>query len=308
MVYHDVMDLEDVRIFTTVVDRESFTKAAAVLDMPKSTVSRRVSALEDTLGVRLLHRTTRSLRLTPAGQLYYSRTRRLIDDLKSAEEAVQEMQAGPGGLLRLTIPNDITGMMAQLITAFQREYPQVRLSVFSTGRRVDLVAEGYDLALRAGTLTDSSLVSRKLLSQRFYLVASPAYLREHAAPQSPNDLSEHDCLIFGTERTEALWTLKREEEQVEVRVKGRLACNDFDLLRHAALSGVGLTYLPEWLVVEHLRQGELIALLPEYAPDLGGGLYAVYPSPKHLTPRVRAFIDFAADWLTQSCRRAATPG
>lgn len=291
------MDLDGVRLFTKVVEAGSFTKAAAQLGIPKSTVSRRVGDLEDRLGVRLLQRTTRKLTLTDAGQLYFSRTARAIEELRQAEVALEEMQRDPRGLLRVTLPSDMSGIAARLIQGFQKEFPLVQVFVFATGRRVDLVAEGYDLALRAGVLTDSSLVSKKLLDSRLGIFASPSYLKQHAAPKTIADVQDHACLCWGTENAEATWSLNGPNGQEKVHVSGPLASNDFSLLISACDNGMGLALLPTFEANQLVTSERLERVLPAYQGG-AGGLYAMYPSARHLSPKVRVFIDFAAEWLS----------
>ncbi|MEN9578565.1 MAG: hypothetical protein RJA70_1574, partial [Pseudomonadota bacterium] len=188
------------RIFTKVVEAGSFTRAAKLLSLPKSTVSRRVAELEQALGARLIQRTTRSLTLTQAGELYFSHTVRAVEELQLAKLALEEMQNEPRGTLRLTTPGDMSGMIPRLIGAFQRAYPHVSVVIFATGRRVDLVAEGYDLAIRAGRLPDSTLVSKKLFDSALCLCASPSYLDRHGTPATIADLKSHNFLCFGTEK------------------------------------------------------------------------------------------------------------
>lgn len=291
------MDLEDVRVFTKVAELGSFTKAASFLGLPKSTVSRRVSELEDALNVRLLQRTTRTLSLTHAGELYFSRTSRLILELEQAELAVQELQDDPRGLLRITTPPDLSDTMTGLLSAFQDKYPLVELAVLATGRRVDLVSEGYDLALRAGRLDDSSLVSRKLLEIPFALYASCDYLKRHGRVEAPQDLALHQCLIFSGERTTATWTLNGPQGAIDVEVHGTIATNDLRLVHTLARSGRGIAFLPQTLSDSALHREGLERILKDYTGPLGG-LYVVYPSSRHLSPRVRAFIDFSVSWLT----------
>lgn len=291
------MDLDDIRIFTKVVEAGSFTKAARQLSIPKSTVSRRVGELEDSLGVLLLHRTTRKLNLTHAGEIYFARTSRVIEELKSAETALHELQSEPRGLLRITTPSDLSSAVFELIAEFQDAFPEIKVIVFSTGRRVDLISEGYDVALRAGQLEDSTLVSRRLLRINLALFASPSYLRAHPGIESPQDLSRHQCLIFSTEGTETVWKLQGPDGPVEVPVSGRLATRDFILIRTAALLSQGIAFMPELSAARALEEGSLVRVLPEYLSG-ESNLYAVYPSLRHLSPKVRAFVDFAAEWFS----------
>ncbi len=294
------MNLDDVRIFTKVVEAGSFTKAAALLGMPKSTVSRRVSELEEALGVRLVQRTTRKLHLTDSGQIYFNQTSRVLGELEVAEVTLSEMQAEPRGLLRITTPNDLTGSMSDFIGQFQDRYPLVDLIVLETGRRVDLVAEGYDLAIRAGNLNDSSLVFKLLHRSYMSLFASPDYLARSGPIETPEQLSEHHCLIFGTEGLETTWQLHGPDGLVDVPVRGRLACSDFSLIRHSAVRGRGIVFMPHFGAHSLVADQELVHLLPQYR-SAESNLYAVYPSARHLSPKVRAFIDFSSQWFSSTC-------
>ncbi len=239
------MDLEDVRIFTKVAELGSFTKAADFLDLPKSTVSRRVSELEDSLNVRLIQRTTRKLSLTYAGELYFARTSRLIAELDEAELAVQELQRRSAGAAAHHDSTRSEWHDDTPLCAFQEKYPLVELAVMSTGRRVDLIAEGYDLAIRAGQLDDSSLVSRKLFEVPFALFASCDYLKRHGRPKTPQDLTQHSCLVFSGEKTNATWTLNGPNGEVHVDVHGPIASNDLRLVQTLTRDGRGIGFLPQ---------------------------------------------------------------
>lgn len=296
------MDLDDVRIFTKVAEAGSFTKAAQLLDMPKSTVSRRVAELEDKLNVLLIQRSTRKLTLTPAGQLYFSRTSRAIADLKQAELALEEMHGEPRGILRITTPSDMAGLIPRLVGEFREAYPLVQLIVFSTGRRVDLIAEGYDVALRAAArLSDSAMFSKKIMDTRFGTFASPAYIEKHGTPQTPADLENHDCLTFGTETLTAEWNLLNTltAESTKVHVTGSLASNDHSFLMGACLRGLGIAFLPTFEPSRYVTHGRLVRVLPSHTSEFGS-LYAVYPSGRHVSPNVRAFVDFASNWFSAS--------
>ncbi len=289
------MNLDNIRIFTKVVEAGSFTRAAAQLSIPKSTVSRRVSELEDALGIRLLQRTTRKLNLTDAGRLYFSRTAQLLSELQETEVALSRLQAEPQGILRITTPGDLAGTLPDLLAHFQETYPKVEVIVFNTGRRVDLVAEGYDLALRAGTLADSSLVFKRLYRTHLSLYASPRYVKEHEPIRSLSDLSRHNCLIFSVDQLTAQWELYGPRGSERVEVSGRLASKDFTLLRGAAVQHQGIAFMPNFGAQTYLEAGSLVRVLPDYKSQ-ESSLYAVYPSARLLAPKVRAFIDFASNW------------
>lgn len=292
------MDLDDVRVFTKVVDLGSFTKAARALGLPKSTVSRRVSELEEHLGTRLLQRTTRKLHLTHAGQIYFASTSRLIEELAEAERTVLGLEEQPRGLLRVTTPGDLSGTLSELLVDFQRAYPQVDLVVFATGRRVDLIAEGYDLALRAGRVLESGLVQRLLYRSHFALFASPHYLQNHPELRHPRDLVDHRCVIFSDEQVHATWELFGPDGRIEVPVRGSLATRDVSLLRRASAAGMGVAFIPELVGQAYAIDGRLVHVLPDYRSQ-ESNLYAVYPSPRHLSSKVRVFIDFLTEWMSK---------
>jgi len=290
-----IIDLGAVLAFTRVAQLRSFSAAAKKLGLPKSTVSRRVSNLERRLGARLLHRTTRKLALTDLGELYFSRCERVIAELEEAERAVTELQATPRGILRVTTPADFGfDSIARVTAAFQLAYPEIQVLLTATNERLDLVAGGYDVALRAGHLSDSSLVARTLFSVDHGLFASPEYLARRGKPGKLSDLAQHDCILFGTDRLHATWPMQGPEGEVEIAVSGRFASNDFNFVRGAALGSIGIARLPIYGCTEQEHDRELVRVLPAYSAR-GGSLYAVYPSQQHLTPKVRAFVDFCAE-------------
>lgn len=293
------MDLDNIRVFTHVVQAGSFTAAAKLLGLPKSTVSRRVNALEAALGARLLHRTTRRVRTTDVGDAYYARISHAMEDLEEAQRVVSELQDKPRGLLRVTAPVDFAvARLVDVVHSFERRYPEVSVHLNATGRVVDLVAEGYDLALRAGALTDSSLVARRLVDTQLSLYASRAYLDRRGRPQSLADLAQHDCLVFG-DSPHGRWNLTGPEGPVEVRVSGRFSCNDVGVMRMAVIQAMGIGQVPDLELREREAELGLERVLPAYSGP-SGNLHAVYPSARHLSPKVRAFIDHASEQLKGS--------
>ena len=300
-------DLNDLLVFTRVVNAGSFTAAAVVLGLPKSTVSRRLSRLEERLGVRLLQRTTRKLNLTDAGRTLYVRSARIMSDLEDAERAVTEMREEPRGRLRVTAPVELPAM-PQLVTDFLDRFPDVQIDLDLTNRYVDLVEEGFDVAVRAGQLSDSSLVARKIGDTRRSLVASPVYVARRGTPQNIGDLADHDCVLFGRWSTNATWTLSGPQGPTKLQVKGRISVNHLDAARHAALTGFGIALLPVDWVADDLAAGRLLSVLPDASPP-PGSLWAVYPSRKHVPAAVRAFIDFLKTrFAEQTSRRRVNAG
>lgn len=280
-------------LFVKVVDSAGFTAAARSLGVPKSTVSRQVARLEDRLGVRLLHRTTRALRPTDAGQAYYERCSRILADLAEAEQAVSRAQVVPRGALRISAPLTFGYLfLGDLVAGFIQAYPEVVLDVSLSDRKVDLIEEGFDLAIRAGTLDDSSLVARRLGPATMVVVASGAYLARKGTPLVPQDLRDHTCLRYD-QGSLASW---RFADDVHVLVDGPLVSNNGDILRAAAVAGLGLVYMPRFIVGDDVRTGKLVSVLEPHVQSLGG-IWAIYPANRHLSAKVRAFVDYAVQWL-----------
>ncbi|MCB9745948.1 MAG: LysR family transcriptional regulator [Alphaproteobacteria bacterium] len=287
--------LKGMVVFVKVVQVGSFSGAARALDMPKSTVSRQVAHLEDRLGVRLLNRTTRTLALTDIGAAYYERAARIVESIEEAEEAVTQLTTRPRGTLRLSAPVTLGRLfIGQLVAGFITRFPEVRVDVALNDRMVDIIEEGYDLAIRAAALEDSSFIVRKLGSSRRVICASPAYLERAGTPRRPEDLRAHDCLRYAHERTGGAWRLS---EGHVVQVDGPLVSNNGDVLRQAALAGLGLVLIPRFMVGPELRSGALVPVLQEHTSD-EGGVYAMYPHNRHLSAKVRAFVDFAVEQFT----------
>ncbi len=295
------MDLNEIAVFATVVAQGSFTGAAKKLGLPKSTVSRRVSRLEDRLGVRLLQRTTRKLSLTEAGTGFYERIARALSSLEEAEHAVAEAQESPRGTLRLTAPVDFGQLyLGDVVTEFTDRYPGVVVDVELTGRTVDLVNEGFDLALRAGVLRDSSLVARKLGSTASGLFAAPSYLSERGRPTSAEELAAHDHVAFGAERQTHRWSLvDAQGVELVVPVRARVMGNEYAFIREAVLAGAGIGLIPSFLCHRDVEVGRLEQLMPEVGDQHGAGIYLVYPSARHLSAKVRAFRDFLVGFFRE---------
>lgn len=283
------MDLNELVVFAKVVQTGSFIGAARELDMPKSTVSRKVADLEEHLGARLLQRTTRQLKLTDVGQVFYQHAIRVVVEAEEAKLAVMRMQDVPRGLLRVTIPVSFH-YLGPIFASFLELHPEVQLDVVCADRLVDLVHEGFDLGIRAGKLADSTLIARQLGVLRSVVVASPAFLEAHGTPRSPQDLSEFDCVVFGAGSQRTSWKLQVNGATESVSVKGRLVVNDFDIVHQVAIAGLGLAMLPLYRCSEDLKRNRLRRVLESYcSPEVP--IHAVYPSTRHLSPKVRAFLD-----------------
>jgi DNA-binding transcriptional LysR family regulator len=286
-------DFGEILAFTRVVRGGSFTAAAKSLGMPKSTVSRKIAELEGRVGARLLQRTTRSLSLTDVGRLYYEHCARVVAELEEAEQVVMQMQATPRGMLRITTPVTFS-VLAPLLAEYLRLYPEVQLEVFSTGRRVDLVEERFDLALRAGATPDSTLTGRKVGVVRRCVLAAPALVKRLGALKHPADLEQHDCLVFAPDGT--TWTLVSGTKEATVTVRPRLVSNDYEILRAVARTGLGLALLPEYLCLDDVAAGHLVRALDTWAAR-EIPIHALYPSLRHLSPKVITLLDLLRERL-----------
>lgn len=291
-----MLDWNEMVVYVKVVEEGSFVGAARSLGLPKSTISRKVARLEDRLGVRLLHRTTRVVRTTAVGQAYYERCAALVAEAADAERLVTSRQEKPSGTLKITV-SVLFGQrhLAPVVTSFMQAHPDVNVELLLVNRFVDLVDEGYDLAIRAGTLTEADLVARRLGPVYMVLVASPAYLASRREPASPADLARHECIVVSNETRSLAWPLGGDR----VAVKGRLAVNDLEIARDAALAGLGIARVPSFLVGDELADGRLVRVLPQIAHD-NTGIYAVYPTRKHLSAAVRAFVDHAVQAFAEN--------
>jgi DNA-binding transcriptional LysR family regulator len=290
------VDLNDILVFAKVVQTGSFIGASRSLGMPKSTVSRKVAELEERLGARLLQRTTRKLGLTDVGRAFHHHALRVLSAVEEAEQVVTKMQETPRGLLRVTTPLNF-GFLAPTLTAFMRRYPEVRLEVVGGERVVDLVQEGFDVAIRAGELEDSSLVARSLGTLESYLVASPGFLRRQGAPTKPEDLARIDCVVFAGGSEGTRWRLTRAARTVTVDVNARFVVNDFEFLDEAARSGLGIAMVPIFRCIDDLRTKRLCRVLPEWCARKSP-LHAVYPTTRHLSPKVKAFLEHLSQAMT----------
>ncbi|GHG84048.1 LysR family transcriptional regulator [Comamonas sp. JC664] len=283
------MDLNELVIFARVVQAGSFTAAAQGLRMPKSTVSRKVSELETRVGAQLLQRTTRKLRLTDVGRTYYEHCARIVAEAEQAELAVTRMQAAPHGLLRVTTPLTFS-FIGPLLARFLEQYPEVQLELVCSDRTVDLMAEGFDVAVRAGRLADSSLMARRLGSVERVVIASPDYLKARGTPKTPKDLEKHDCLLFGNGLENNVWTLFSGNRSVDIKVPARLVVNEPDMVYAVARAGAGIALLPNLHFSSELTSGRLQRILPDWHSS-ETPVNAVYPSTRHHSPKVMAFVE-----------------
>jgi DNA-binding transcriptional LysR family regulator len=283
------LDLNDLDTFLRVVRAGSLTGAAKALDVPVSSVSRRLARLEEQLGVRLLHRTTRTLRLTETGEAFHERVARSLAEIEQAQRELVAQGDVPRGRVRMSGPADMT-TLGGAIAAFMCKYPDVQVELDLCNRFVDLVGEGYDLALRASSLSDSSLVAHKLTTSTVRIVGSPSYFERHGVPASVEDLHGHAAVAFGTQAGQVVWPLTVNGRPVRATLHARLAVNNVVAAKNAALSGAGLVRLPQLVMDRELQAGLLREVLPETAVETST-VALVYPSRRLVAPAVRALID-----------------
>ncbi|KQV01118.1 LysR family transcriptional regulator [Mesorhizobium sp. Root695] len=299
-----MLDLNDIIVFARVVEAGSFTAAARLLAMPKTTVSRRIAALEREVGVRLLQRTTRSLNLTDAGRLYYEQSSRGLRTIEEANLRLAQARAEPSGTIRISAPVGFGGhFLIRAVVDFLAMYPKTNVELRLTDDRLNLVEDGIDLAFRTGILQDSTLIARKLGSTHRLLCASPDYLARHGMPESPADLAHHQCVIAGPSVSGAHWVLDGPSGQETVVVAGRFAANEMQAVVAAALAGFGIAQLPQAIAEGLINDGRLQRVLRTYATP-AGGLHVLYPSSRHLSPLVKAFIELASERIPNGINTA----
>ncbi|MGB5853764.1 MAG: LysR substrate-binding domain-containing protein [Oceanisphaera sp.] len=282
---------EGVSEFVAVAEVESFTQAAKRLGISTAQVSRQVSALEGRLSTKLFYRTTRKVSVTEAGQIYYQHCRQVLDGLEEAERTITNLQLAPKGKLKLTAPITFgEKTIAPLVNDFVLLYPDLEVQMNLTNQKLDLVAEGYDLAVRLGKLEDSSMMAKRLSSRTQYVCASPNYLSTYGVPHSLSELEQHNCLQGNLD----YWRFQEQGKARNVRVKGNIRCDSGWALLDAALKGIGIVQLPDYYVQPALDAGQLIPLLELYQePD--DGIWAIYPHNRHLSPKVRMLLDFLSE-------------
>jgi DNA-binding transcriptional LysR family regulator len=285
----------EMQVFVEVVDIGTFIGAADSLRMSKATVSRHVDTLEQRLGVRLLHRTTRRLSLTQEGRTFHQRAKEILAAMDEAEAEISQKTGQPGGIVRVNMPMSFGILhLAPLWGPFMAQYPQIELDLVLNDRMVDLVDEGYDVAIRISALADSSLVSRKLASTQMLVCASPAYIERHGAPSHPRDLANHAVVAYSNLAARDEWGFAGPDGTASVRTRARVYSSNGDTCRAIALANEGVIYLPSFIVGEDIRAGRLVHLMPEFtATELG--IYAVYPTRKQLPQKVRCLVDFLVE-------------
>jgi len=289
------MKWEGISEFVFVAENESFTQASKKMAISTAQVSRQISALEKRLNIKLFYRTTRKVSLTEEGSVFYQHCRSVLDGLEAAERAITNLQSKPQGKIKLSAPVTYgEQQILPLVNDFIKQYSDVEVTAYLSNQQIDLVEEGYDLAIRLGKLSDSSMMAKKLGKRTSYVCASPTYLSQHGIPHSLSELSKHSCLLG----TLDYWRFLEADKEKSIRVTGKLRYNSGQGLVDAALKGLGIVQLPDYYVDLHLQSGELITILDNYQiPD--EGIWAVYPHNRHLSPKIRLLVDYLAEQLAE---------
>ncbi len=289
------MDIQDLRIFARVAAVQNLSSVGTELGLTPGTISKRIQALEDELRVRLFDRTTRSIRITEEGTTFLAHAERILIEIESARASVGDNATRPKGTLKISAPASFGRLfVAPAISGFMRLYPEIEIHIDLSDRVVNLQEEGYDVAIRAGVLSDSALIAKRLAPDRQIIVASPRYVEIHGMPRTPADLGHHECFVLGNH---AQWQFSRAANVFGVRVGGRLRSNDGGMLRYAALEGHGLLQTSELLVREDISSGDLVKVLADYEVIAESAIWALYPSSKHVLPKLRVLLDFLAPWF-----------
>lgn len=289
--------LRQMSIFAKVAETGSFSATARALGVSNSVVSKYVSGLEEKLGVTLIQRNTRRLVLTDIGLGYLDRCRRILSDVEEADLAATNEHAQPRGTLRINSALSF-GLrhLGPAISQYGSAYPDVTVEIVLDDRRVDIMEEAYDLAIRIGELEDSSLIARRFASVRRHCLAAPSYLEKHGTPSHPRELEDHNCLIYGRGGWVEPWLVEGPDGEILIDSKGNLFCNAGDLLLEAAVEGAGIISMPDFIVWDSVKDGKLIPILKDYLfPEVG--VYAVYPPTRHLSAKIRTFVDHVVDYF-----------
>lgn len=286
--------LAGIEAFVRAAELGSVSRAAAALRLTPSAVSRRISRLEEELGVRLFHRAARALRLTDDGRGFLERCQNILDELRAAKATAARVRDRPEGRLRVEAPTVLgRTVLVPALPGFLSEHPRVEVELILRDAVVDPASEGVDVTLRMGPLRDSGLVARRIATARLVVCASPEYVERHGRPAAPAELASHRCIGFVREARAVPWRLRAGPDTIEHTPAGVLEVNDGESLRSLALAGVGLVWVPDFMVAADLARGALVALLEEHAVE-ERAIHALYAQPRYLLPRVRAFVDFVA--------------
>jgi len=292
-----MQDISAIPVFTAVIEQGSFSKAAEKLNITKSAVSKRISGLEAQLGVKLLHRTTRKLSLTEAGERYFRYAIQALHAAQEAENAATELQNVPQGTLRISVPMSFGRLhLAPIIPTFLKQYPQIEIHMDMSDTWSDVIAGGFDIALRAADLPDSSLIARKITKIHSVLCASPEYLTEFGTPKTPHALIQHNCLLYSYHSVINEWKFIKNDEEVTVQISGNYQVNNSEALRESVLQGLGIGRLTTFVAGKDIKEGRLVPILNTYKMPYQT-LYAVFPEKQYMPVKIRVFIDFIISHL-----------
>ncbi len=289
--------LQAMEVFVQVVDAGGFTRAADLMQLPKATVSTLIQQLETSLSVKLLHRTTRQVSVTADGAAYYERCLRILSDVKDAEESLSRTRLSPSGRLRVESPTGLSGeILVPALPAFFDRYPDIQLELGSSDRPVDLIEEGVDCAVRGGALGDSTLIARRIGIINFVTCAAPSYIAKYGTPLHPRDLERHRCVNYFSAKTGKIyeWDFTRDGERIQVPMPGVIALNDSNAYVQAGLAGLGVIQMTDYLLLQHVREGRMVQVLPDWTTD-ALPIHIVYPQNRHLSAKVRVFVEWVAE-------------
>lgn len=292
--------LTRMQAFIDIVEQQGFSAAARKVGRSKALMSKYVRELEDELGILLLNRTTRQFSLTEAGEVFHKSALEILQKIGDLQDTVREAGKGHKGRLRISAPRSLTDLEIGLpIVEFAAAYPEITIDMNLDDAMVDMIEEGYDVAIRISRLTDSSLIAKKLSDFRLVLCASPDFIKQYGMPKSPQDLGDVPCIVDTNMMRRANWCfLDDNGEEISVPVRGNIEVNSPEVTRRAALAGLGMTLVPEFAIEQELKSGALVSLLEDRIPS-GGGIYAVYPHRRHVPGKVRVFVDFLAVWFKE---------
>jgi len=299
-----------IALFNKIVEAGSFSEAGRQSNLSTSSVSRRIGELEAWVGATLLHRTTRKLSLTEVGRVFHQRTKDILLDLEEARITAAQLENQPAGLMRVSMPASLEQHIVVAASLFQARWPDVSFNLVSSDRSVDLIAEGFDLVIRAGALRDSTLRARKIADVRRRLCASKEYLKNAPDLNHPRDIENHDCLILSRTQNTKIWLFSDGGKIQDVRASGKFIANSGNMLNSAARNGRGLLLAPDWIVAPSIASEELVELLPDFSPHPSvSTLYAVHPYQRFVPPHVRLFIEYLSerfsedyDWASETSR------
>ncbi|WP_338760639.1 LysR family transcriptional regulator [Massilia sp. METH4] len=289
--------LQAMEVFVQVVDAGGFSRAADLMQLPKATVSTLIQQLEASLSVKLLHRTTRQVTVTADGAAYYERCLRILSDVKDAEESLSRTRLSPSGRLRVESPTGLAGeILVPALPDFFERYPDIQLELGSSDRPVDLIEEGVDCAVRGGALGDSTLIARRIGIINFVTCAAPSYIARFGMPEHPRDLERHRCVNYFSAKTGKIydWDFNKDGERIQVQMPGVIALNDGNAYVQAGLAGLGIVQMTDYLLLQHVREGRMVQVLPDWTSD-PLPIHIVYPQNRHLSAKVRVFVEWVAE-------------